>query len=363
MLKIFDRYLIRIFIRSFIICFVSLVGLYVIMDAFSKLDEFSERSDSVGSLIATIAQFYAYRACLFFDRLASVITTMAAMFTLSWIQRTNELMPILAAGVPIRRIIAPVLIAAMGVCGLTILNQELVLPRIGRQLQMNPDDDSERSLTAHPARDARGILLSGDRCYRQTRKVMPAYVTLQPGLLGPLVYLRAREAEYVPASNDRPIGGWVLRDVQQHNVPTQENVLEEIVPGEFFLHTTITFNQMMRRENWFSYFSTARLFQEIRQPSNVARHEMIVLLHSRLTRPLATLTLLFLGLPFVLSGNDRRMISLVGMSLVISVVFQFFSIVCKRLGDMQYLSPELAVWLPVLVFGTVAVALYDMIKS
>ena len=363
-IKIFDRYLLRIFVRSFIICFTSLVGLYIVIDAFSKIDEFSEQADGVRSLLATMGRYYMYRVSLFFDSLAGVITTMSAMFTFSWIQRTNELMPVLAAGVPTRRVIAPVLIAAMAVSGLATANQELMIPRIARELQQSPDDGSKRSLAAHPARDARGILMSGDRCFRQDHKIAPAFVTLPPTVMPSLVDLRAREAQYVaPGRHDRPTGGWVLRDVQSDNVPTRENVLEQIGPGEYFLHTTITFNQLLRRESWFAYFSTSRLLEEIRQPGNPSLNEMKVTVHGRFIRPLASLTMLFLGLPFVLSGTDRRMISLVGVSMVISIVFQFFSTVCGRLGNMQYLSPELAACLPVIVFGAIAAALYDMVKS
>ncbi len=363
MIKIFDRYLIRIFVRSFLICFSSLVGLYVVIDAFTKLDEFSELADGIGSLLATMGKFYMYRVCLFFDRLAGIITTISAMFAFSWIQRTNELMPLLAAGVPTRRIIAPVLVAAMTVSALAMANQELVIPRIAKELLRSADDNSKRSLMAHPAHDMRGILFVGTRSYRKDRRVAPVSVTFEPDLMGSLIDLRAREAVFIPAGERGSTGGWILRGVQPADVPTREGVLERIADDEYFLHTTITFDQTIRRESWFAYFSTPTLLEEIQRPGNPSRNEMEVLLHYRFTRPIATLTLLFLGLPFVLSGNDRRMISLVGVSLVISVGFQFFSLTCHRMGSLGYLEPPLAAWLPVFVFGTLAVALYDMVKS
>ena len=39
-MKIIDRYLLRQFAHVFVICFVSLTGLYVMLDAFSHLDDF-----------------------------------------------------------------------------------------------------------------------------------------------------------------------------------------------------------------------------------------------------------------------------------------------------------------------------------
>ena len=39
-MKTFDRYLVRLFIKVVLACFVSMAGLYVVIDAFGNLDEF-----------------------------------------------------------------------------------------------------------------------------------------------------------------------------------------------------------------------------------------------------------------------------------------------------------------------------------
>ena len=363
-MRIFDRYLILIFVKAFLICFTSLVGLYIVIDAFSNLDEFSERSHGVFSLLAVMGEYYSYRVSMFFDRLAPVITTISSMFTFSWIQRTNELMPMLAAGVPIRRIITPVLISAMVVCGITIANQELVIPRIAKQLMMRPDDDKERTVKAQYAYDPRGILFNGDECYRAQKKVAPAFITLQPPhLVDSILELRAHEAEYVAPRDDELSGGWILRGIVPATFQCNEAVLQPLESGEYFLHTSITLDQVQRKHAWFQFSSTHDLIDEMRQSGGGAQTEMAVLLHWRLMRPVATLTLLFLGMPFVLSGTDRRMVSLVGVSLVVSLAFQFFAQICQRLGNIDAINPPLAAWLPVLVFGSLAVGLYDLVKT
>jgi lipopolysaccharide export system permease protein len=363
-IRIVDRYLIQLFLRAFVICFASLVGLYIVIDAFSNLDEFSERSRGLVSLLATMCEYYSFKICFYFDRLAGVITTMSAMFTFSWIQRTNELMPLLAAGVSARRVVAPVLIAAGGIFGLTTLNQELVIPRIAKQLQRRPDDDSIRTIKAQAAHDSRGILFSGDECNRQALKVTPAYITLQPPtLVSSLTEIRAQEAIYVPPGKGVLSGGWTLRGVTPKDIQCNSNALEVLDNDSYFLRTSITFEHLLRKQSWFQFASTASLISDLRTQDNAPRVEMAVLIHSRFTRPLAMLTLLFLGLPFVLSGTDRRMVSLVGISLVVSVAFQLFTQLCTRLGNIEVIGPELAAWLPVLIFGSLAVGLHDLVKT
>jgi lipopolysaccharide export system permease protein len=363
-IRIFDRYLIQIFGRAFLICFASLVGLYIVIDAFSNLDEFSERSQGLLSLLATMGEYYTFKISFYFDRLAGVITMMSAMFTFSWIQRTNELMPLLAAGVPLRRVIAPVLIAAAFIYGLTTLNQEMIIPRIAKQLQMRPDDDCVRSIKAHAAHDSRGILFNGDDCNRQERKVTPAFITLQPPfLVNSLLEIRAQEATYVPPGDGPLSGGWILRGITPKEIQCSPTVIEQLDSESFFLHTTVTFDHLLRKQAWFQFASTRSLIEELRTQEDTPQVEMAVLIHSRFTRPLGMITLLFLGLPFVLSGTDRRMVSRVGVSLIISVSFQLFTQLCMRLGNVEVIGPELAAWLPVLIFGSLAVGLHDLVKT
>jgi lipopolysaccharide export LptBFGC system permease protein LptF len=48
---------------------------------------------------------------------------------------------------------------------------------------------------------------------------------------------------------------------------------------------------------------------------------------------------------------------------VMSVAFQLFTQLCMRLGNVEVIGPELAAWLPVLIFGSLAVGLHDLVKT
>ena len=45
----------------------------------------------------------------FFDRMSGVLTLIAVMFTVTWIQRHQEMTALLAAGISRRRVLRPVL--------------------------------------------------------------------------------------------------------------------------------------------------------------------------------------------------------------------------------------------------------------
>src|SRR5262249_27259949 len=130
MFKLLDRLLVRSYVKSYLICFVSLIGLYVVVDLFTHVDDFMQKQTDFWVVTQNILQFYGYGIIQIFARLCEMIVLLAAMFTIAWVQRNNELLPLLSAGVSTRRVLRPVLMTAVVFLTLSVLNQELVIPRI-----------------------------------------------------------------------------------------------------------------------------------------------------------------------------------------------------------------------------------------
>src|SRR5256714_8421473 len=130
MTTIIDRYMLRQFVQVLIICLMSLIGLYIVIDAFSHLDHFIDYAGKHGSLIKIMGEYYAYRAIAFFDRTSGVLTLIAVMFTVTWIQRHHEMTALLAAGISRTRMLRPVLMAAICVSLAAAANRGIVMPKI-----------------------------------------------------------------------------------------------------------------------------------------------------------------------------------------------------------------------------------------
>src|SRR5690348_4478915 len=153
-MRILDRQRYLAFFKAYIICFVALVGLYVVIDAFSNFDEFSKRADGVVEIFQIMGRFYLVHMTQFYDRLCGVIGMMAAIFTVTWMQKNNELLAMLAAGLSTQRVIRPVINSAILVSGLAVANQEWVLPQIGEELQRAPDDDGKHQIMVNSKLDS-----------------------------------------------------------------------------------------------------------------------------------------------------------------------------------------------------------------
>src|SRR5262249_7237267 len=128
------------YFRSYGIVWSSLIGLYVVLDLFTHLDDFVNRPGGFAASAGHMIRYYGYRVPQLFDLMAEPITLMAAAFTVSWMQRNNELLPQLSAGIPTRRAIRPILMGAATTLCLSPLNQEFLIPEVADELMVARDD-------------------------------------------------------------------------------------------------------------------------------------------------------------------------------------------------------------------------------
>jgi lipopolysaccharide export system permease protein len=370
MLKQIDRLLVRGYFKAYLICLASLLSLYVVIDLFTNIDEFTHRRQGTLDAAWLIASYYGYKVSHIFDRLCEVIVLLAAMFTVAWMQRNNEVLPLLSAGVSTRRVVAPVLASACVMLTLAVANQEFVIPRIADRLMYDDKDDphGEKDLEQLQGPfESNGVHVHGARAARRGMVVKGFCCTILPGSVSRnLTHLSAQEARYVPPGNGPRSGGWLLTGTQPAELEPWDNpkVLERLDPGKYFLHTSeIDFDALTRSRSWFQFVSTYELFEQLQKPDATRLASMAVLFHMRLTRPILGLILVFIGLSVILRDQNRNVFISAGLCLVLCALFFTACFASKQLGDGEYLAPALAAWLPVLVFGPLAFVMFDAVHT
>ena len=192
--RILDRQRYWSFLKAYVICYFSLVGLYIVIDAFSNLDEFTKRADGIVEISQVMGRYYLVHQSQFFDQLCGVIGMMAAIFTVTWMQRNNEQLAMLAAGVSTHRAIRPG--AGLRTRSSTfspLSNQEIIMPHFAEELAKSHDDDGQRKVPVSVRYDARGIMLHGKEADRGKKTIMPFYVTIPVDIFGS-IRLRERPA-------------------------------------------------------------------------------------------------------------------------------------------------------------------------
>jgi lipopolysaccharide export system permease protein len=291
------------------------------------------------------------------------------MFTVALMQRSNELIPLLSAGVSTRRVVLPVLLSAWTMLSLTVANCELVIPRIAAKLSLERDDpDGGKEVSVHGAYEANRVLINGDRAQRKSLVVRPFYCTIPGNIGGHLIEISAAEARYVAKDPADPLsGGWLLTGATPERLDgwKREDVLKPLEdPGKYFLHThEVDFDALTRQAKWFQLASTPRIYDELQRPDTLRVPQMAVLFHMRLTRPILGMILVFMGLSVILTDQNRNVFISVGLCLVLCALFFAAIFASRQLGDSDILSPALAAWLPVLIFGPVAFVMFDAVHT
>jgi lipopolysaccharide export system permease protein len=367
MIRILDRSMVYGYVKAYLVCLVSLMGLFIVLDLFTNLDDFAAQRQGFSAMMQHIGLYYANTSPRIFDRLCEAIVLLAAMFTVAMTQRSNELLPLLSAGVSTRRVVAPVLLTACAMLVLTVANQELILPNIDVFLVENRANPSgDKQLEVKGVYDANGIHISGARAFMNTQTVDKFFCVIPPKLgrdsLGTLV---AEQAQYIPPGDGERTGGWLMT----HTTPpelenwTRDDILVSLGPGRYFFKTDVDFQNAIRSRNWFVYLTTWQLLQEMERPGNLQQASLAVVFHQRLTRPILGILLVFMGLGTILRDQTRNIFISAGLCLVLCGVFFGACLTCNYLGNNEFISPALSAWLPVLGFGPLAFVMFDAVHT
>lgn len=373
-MRILDRYILRAFIKGLIISFVSLAGLYVVIDLFNNFEELANYSEQSGSFAATVARYYGPRILLFFDQISNTLALLAAVTATVRLQGTNELTAIMAGGIPKSRIVRPLIGAAVVVSLLAVANREWALPQLRGQLLRNAQNwKGERAHSLTPALDGRTkIILGGREVVEADRTIHAPLFLLPPPFQEQLgKQLSARVAQYLPADSGRP-AGYLLRGVTKPEEVERRSSLQDAEGGlvlgfpadqawlasdECFVATSLNFEQLAVGRRWWNYASTRQLLQAVQDPFMDYQRGMRVMLHARFVQPCLDLCIFVMGLTLVLSKQNRNMYLAMGLCIPLVATFLVFVIASHAFGSNDLLPTHLAAWLPLLVFGPLAYAM------
>lgn len=371
-----DRYLIGRFGHVFVITFVSLFGLYVVVDGFTNVDDFLSQEGGPVALLSRMAQHYSYRVSYLFDLLGGIVSVLAAMVTFALLQRNGELNPVLSAGIPTYRLIRPILWGALLVDGTMACNRELVIPQIAHHLKVGAGKNKAVTDTVLSQVDrATMITIDGLKLDLVKQSISDARFVLSGPESGgmvaeQIVTLQAKSAVFLKQTRTHP-NGWLLKETEQayDNLPLTEMgrtvVKKTSKPGEVFVLSDITFDRLASGDTNYEMLSTWELMRRVRSPSysRVSVRKQCLHLHARITRPVLDILTVLLGLPLVARrGNHGLLSNLFLSSMVLGVMFgvaQAFA----YLGSANLIAPDLAAWAPVIVTGTLSAWVKDEVKT
>ena len=130
-----------------------------------------------------------------------------------------------------------------------------------------------------------------------------------------------------------------------------------------FVVSGVSFEFLSAGSTWRDYASTRELIHELRSPSTDLGADVRYAIHSRFMQPFLDTTLLFLGLPLVVSRGNRNPYFAIGLCVGVVALFMVVKLGCQSLCLTGWLQPPLAAWLPLMIFAPVAVILSNSLRQ
>ncbi len=378
-MKILDKYVAKNFLFGYLIAFCVLLGLRMVIDLFVNLDEFTEHADlGTLSVIMNIFVYYAINSTLYFRDFAGMIAVVAAAFSLGKMIRNNELIAMMASGVSLKRVIAPIIILALLLTGLLIIDQEIIIPSLGSNLVRNQDDlPGEESYSIWFITDANGSLICSKRFDAKSSSLLNLTIITRTRKNGSLIWqptgwIEADYATYDPQKHRWNLENGFLTpipklDANQFDAENQNTAFARVSLPAYYTDITPEDIPIRLESEYKTLLSSIQLSQLAAEGTKLKDLAFLYSQkHFRITDPVMNLVMLLVCLPVLVCRDPKSMKSAIAISFAITAASLVVGFVCKLLATEDVFGivvPELWAWLPVFIFAPIAFIEIDAMKT
>jgi len=370
-----DQYVRRVYLGALAACTLIFMSLWMVGDFFGKLDDILEamqedpEANTLGTMAGLVGRYFLANMPFFLHYTAPFIPLIAALYTLSRLLRSNELMPMVTAGESLFRVVRPILTWTLLFAGLVFAQQELLLPRLAldqKHLGRRIKGKSTRELAHLPiVSDRLGnryiIHRYDPHPQRQTATplIMMETEVLKDGTLARKRQVFAPSARYVRKTADGR-KGWVLAEGSFEEFRNEHGMLVQR-PARFLTGSRLKPRDIELAKLEKPAMNVGQLRKAHRRHPDPA---LVLEIHRHFTHPLKCLVLLLLGLPFLMRAYMRQLgIGPILKCLAMCAGFYLADFVSMDLGNRSDLGPVMAAWIPVILFAAVGAALLDRVRT
>ncbi|MBI2571435.1 MAG: LPS export ABC transporter permease LptF [Candidatus Schekmanbacteria bacterium] len=358
-----DRYVGRQYLKLLTYVIVSFLSISAIVVFFEQADDFLKHQTPSPVILRFLgAEMPQY---LFYALPLGVLV--GTMLCLSLLSRSSELTAIMACGISLPRAVLPVLLTGLLLSGGGFALNEYVLPHTNAEAERILSEEVKH-VKLHGAFRGNRQWLRGKggeilyyRVFDEAKTVMHGFTVFQ--LYDTGLPRRRIDAENVAYAG----GGWGYE---------QGRVLDFAVDGRLTAKTSRSFARaaadLQETPDDFVREHVTSREMDFRQLSDyisslrergysVLRYETD--LHAKLALPLVSLVMAILGVPFAARWSRSGVLSGVGLSLGLGVIYMILFHVGISLGHAGRLPAAVAAWLPNATFGAVGLLLMGRLRT
>ena len=334
-MMILKKYVLFQFVKVYLLTTVGLIGIYLLVDFFERLDEFVSRNAPFIDLVS----YYLYKIPFIANYMAPQGVLLATVITLASLARNNEFTAMKACGISITGITFPIIGASVFVALLVLANSEFVAPVTSQKMnyiflykvrnQMTYGKVPEKDLWLKSKDQS---IWSIDSFNPKSSKLHGVIILIPDAGFGIKQRIDARTATWV-------VDKWNFIDgyVRQFDK-------DGLVSTEYFENRSFPVSEIPS-----DFAKVSKL------PEEMSLREMYATIqvepHRNLSYPFISIVLALIAIPLSLrSSRHGGLLFCVGVNLGMGFVFSFLYAISISLGRGGTFGPILAAWGPNVLF-------------
>lgn len=349
-MRIIPRYMLRHFFPIFGLALGAIVGLYLVIDFFEKVDNLLEKHVDAAGILA----YFMLKIPFIVTQGIPMAALLGSLLAIGILKRNRELVALETAGIPATTYVMPILLTALGLSLAHLLADETLARAMNQKAQQiwQREVFNQKSSLAWSHEN---VWYRGQNVIYQIRlynkeaesleKVTLFFLNPHFELTERLDARRARWQDQRWIAEDGLILRFTGSQIEQEWFAERELNLAE-TPKDFARLETIP-----EELNWIDlYFYTQKIKTE---GYNARPYE--VELHMRLALPLTTFIVALLGVAIALSQGLHGGLAIgVGVALVVASLYFLVLHLGSALATAGILPPFVGVWAADIIFATLA---------
>ncbi len=350
-MKILDKYIIREFLKTYLIIFFSFAVIFIVIDVIDNLPRLMRN----GATFDQSALYYLLRLPYLIVLTSPVTVLITGLFMMNNLSKYNESVAIRAAGISIKRAMLPLFFIGLLISIIIGALGEYVLPRAESKRDYvyrviikgeQPDDQMLKARVHYQGDDDYFYYFGFFDGYKNSLRIIDITKT---------DFKTNQITEHITASSAYWDGDkWMLQDCEIRHFDGEkqsfhayfsstDQKLLDVKPTDFIRITKKTLA--------LNYFELRDYIGRIQKLGDDASRE-IVDLHMKLAFPLTNLIVIFFFIPIATSNTRSKGRGLVFMlGLAVCFIYLIVVRIIQSLGYNGVIPPVLAAWSPNIAFA------------
>ena len=354
-MRLLDKYIIKEYLRFFVITSVSFIALYLIVDFFEKIRMFLSNSAS----LTQIASYFLFSIPLIISLILPAAVLLATLMTFSSLSKFSEIIAMKANGISLYRMSMPVLIFAAIVAVSLFYFSEIITPSSIQKAEHIVIAEVQKQKTLGFFKQNE-IWYHGEKAIYNFKMFDVTKDTLRGiviNYINPDFTLKKRiDAQSAEWKN----GQWVFHNLllthfDSTNTPVLEWSKEKIIslpekPNDFKI--------MQKDAEKMGFFDLRKYVNKI-QAEGYDATRYLVDLHGKLAFPFVTLLLVLIGISFsTRSARQGGVMQSVGVGIIIGFSYWIVHAFSMSLGRSGILPAILSAWIANIIFLATGATLF-----